>query len=200
MTLVRVGLTGGIAAGKSTVAGWLREAGFTVVDADKLVAALYLPGGEGSAAVARLLGASFLTPAGQVDHRRLASRVFQDQATREHLESIIHPLVRRDFESIASNATEVVVLEAPLLVEAGLAPDFDLVVTVEASPESRLRRAVARGLSEEEARRRFNAQTDETTRVQAADRVLRNDGSLQELREQVDGLVGEIRRRIADER
>lgn len=198
MTPFRVGLTGGIAAGKSTVANWLRESGFTVVDADELVAALYRPDGDGAAVVRRLFGPSFLQDAGGVDHRLLAAKVFADPQARRQLESAIHPLVKRDFEDLASQTDRVAVLEAPLLVEAGFAPDFDLVVTVEATPGVRVQRAVARGLTTDEARKRLAVQTDEATRTRVAHRVLRNDGSLDELHEQVDNLVGEIDRRIAD--
>jgi len=198
MTPFRVGLTGGIAAGKSTVAAWLREAGFTVIDADRIVANLYRPGGDGAALVARLFGPSFLTGAEGVHHQHLATRVFRDAVAREQLESAIHPLVKREFEAIARDASEIVVLEAPLLVEAGFAPDFDLVVTVEATPETRIRRAVERGLTPDEARKRFSAQTDETNRCAAAQMVLRNDGSLDDLHSQVESLVEEIRRRAED--
>jgi len=202
MTPFRVGLTGGIAAGKSTVAAWLRESGFTVIDADRLVADLYRPGGDGAAAVRELFGASMLTEAGGVDHQRLATRVFRDPEARGRLEAAIHPLVRRDFEVVAerANEKEIVVLEAPLLVEAGFAPDFDLVVTVEATPETRIRRAVDRGLSPDEARQRLMAQTDEKTRIAAAHRILRNEGSLDELHSQLEGLVEEIQRRIENGR
>ena len=202
MTPFRVGLTGGIAAGKSTVAAWLRESGLTVIDADRLVADLYRPGGDGAAAVRHLFGASLLTETGGVDHQRLATRVFRDPEARGQLEAAIHPLVKKEFETAArrANQSEIVVLEAPLLVEAGFAPDFDLVVTVEATPETRLQRAVDRGLTPDEARKRLMAQTDEKTRTAAAHRVLRNDGSLDELRSQVEGLIEEIRRRAENGR
>lgn len=200
MTPFRVGLTGGIAAGKSTVAAWLRESGFTVIDADRLVADLYRPGGDGAAVVSQLFGSSFLTAAGEVDHQRLASRIFRDATARRQLESAIHPLVKREFEALANRTDEIVVLEAPLLVEAGLATDFDLVITVESTPEMRIRRAVARGLSPDEAHARLTAQTDEATRTAAAHKVLRNDGSLDELHRQVETLVEEIRRRAEDAR
>lgn len=195
MTPFRVGLTGGIAAGKSTVARWFRESGFTVIDADRLVAALYRPNGDGAAIVNRLFGPSFLTREGGVDPQRLASRIFADEEARTQLESAIHPLVKRDFEALADRAEQVVVFEAPLLVEAGFAADFDLVVTVEAAPQVRIQRAVARGLAAQEAQERLTAQTDEATRIAAADKVLRNDGSLDELHDQVDNLVREIRGR-----
>jgi len=196
----RVGLTGGIAAGKTTVATWLREAGLTVIDADKLVAALYRPDGEGTAVVTKLFGPRFLSDEGGIDHQLLAARVFSDPVARRELESAIHPLVKRDFEALASGTDQIVVLEAPLLVEAGFAPDLDFVVTVEATPQIRIQRAVARGLSAEEARKRFAAQTDEATRIAAAHQVLRNEGSLDELRRQVEDLIRELERRAASAR
>lgn len=198
-----VGLTGGLASGKSTVAGWLRDAGLQVVDADQLVADLYRPRAAGAAAVRDLFGASVLTPEGGVDHRALADEVFGDPAARRTLEQAIHPLVRRRFEEIAAAAgaapapRPVVVLEATLLVEAGYSPGFDLIVTVEAAPETRLRRAVARGLREDEARARLAAQGDGERRRQGAHRVLANDGDPAALRRQVDALLEEIADRAA---
>jgi dephospho-CoA kinase len=195
MAHLRVGLTGGIAAGKSTVAGWLRESGFAVLDADEIVAELYRPDEPGAAAVAALFGPAMLTSAGGVDHARLAERIFHDAKARERLEQAIHPLVREIFEGYARRVDDIVILEAPLLVEAGFAPDFDLVVTVEAATETRIQRAVERGLDAQEVRRRLAAQTDETTRTRVAHRVLRNDGTLSELRRQVDTLIADIRER-----
>jgi dephospho-CoA kinase len=236
VSVYRVGLTGGIASGKSTVAEWLREAGFQVVDADRLVAELYRPGAAGVEVARRLFGDAVVTAASGVDHAALAARVFADPAARRALEEAIHPLVRRRFEEIAAAAaagpqaagpsgpaadpmagnvtkaralTEsaelpeargapsaspgVVVLEATLLVEAGYGPGFDLIVTVEADPEARVRRAVARGLAEDAARARLAAQGDGASRRAGAHRVLHNDGSPEELRRQVEALVTEIR-------
>jgi dephospho-CoA kinase len=202
MTPYHVGLTGGLASGKSTVAGWLRDAGFQVVDADQLVAELYRPRAAGAAAARDLFGPSVLTPEGGVDHRALADQIFGDAEARRALEQAIHPLVRRRFEEIAANppaaahpapaAPRVVVLEATLLIEAGYAPGFDLVVTVEADSEMRLRRAVARGMREESARARLAAQGDGDRRRQGAQRVLNNDGDLASLRRQADALIAEI--------
>lgn len=194
MADLRVGLTGGIAAGKSTVAAWLRDAGFIVIDADQIVADLYRPGGDGATAVANLFGAGLLTALGAVDHPRLAQRVFSDPLARDQLEAAIHPLVKRDFEALAEAETGIVIFEAPLLVEAGFAPDFDLIVTVEAEPETRIRRAVERGLSPPEARARFAAQTGESTRTEVAQVILRNDRSIEALRVQVENLIEELRR------
>lgn len=199
MAPFRVGLTGGIAAGKTTVASWLREAGLIVVDADHIVADLYRSGGDGAALVSELFGSSFLQADGSVDHPRLAAKIFDDPAARARLEAAIHPLVKRSFEEIASQAESVAVLEAPLLVEAGFAPDFDMVITVEADPATRIQRAVGRGSSLADAEARLAAQTGEEARCAAAHRVLRNEGSLTELRAQVDILIEELRERAADE-
>jgi dephospho-CoA kinase len=196
VSVYRVGLTGGIASGKSTVAEWLREAGFQVVDADRLVAELYRPGGAGVEVARRLFGDAVVTAAGGVDHAALAARVFSDPAARRALEEAIHPLVRRRFEEIAAAAATsagVVVLEATLLVEAGYGPGFDLIVTVEADSEVRVRRAVARGLNEGAARARLAAQGDGARRREGANRVLHNDSSSEDLRRQVEALVAEIR-------
>ena len=189
----RIGLTGGLASGKSTVAGWLAEAGFLVIDADRLVAELYQAGGEGARLVADLFGPDYVDASGAVDRARLGERVFADPEARKSLEAAVHPLVRRRFAEIALAADRPVVLEATLLVEAGYAPDFDLVVTVEADPAVRLARAVARGLDPVQARARLEAQGSGEARRQAAHRILANDGSLADLRRQVDALIAEIR-------
>lgn len=191
----RIGLTGGLASGKSTVAKLLAEEGFQVVDADQIVAELYAPGQPGARAVAELLGAKYLHKGGGVDKPRLARRVFSDDEARKTLEAAIHPLVRAFFSRLATTAASPIVLEATRLVEAGYAPDFDLIVTVEAAPEVRIERAVARGLSRDEALRRLAAQGDGSARRAAAHRVIDNNGTAEELRAQLDGLVAEIRSR-----
>lgn len=189
-----VGLTGGLASGKSTVAGWLAEAGFRVVDADRLVAELYQPGGAGVALVRQQLGAEFVDESGAVDRAKVAARVFASPKELRALESAIHPLVRRRFEEIVADASGVLVLEATLLVEAGYAPGFDLVVTVEADAETRLRRAIARGLDEAGARARLIAQGDGNLRRKGAHRIIDNSGDLAHLRRQTDELIVELER------
>lgn len=190
-----VGLTGGLASGKSTVASWLAEAGFEVYDADRLVAELYAPGERGTAAVVELFGPEFLAPDGAVDRPKVAVRVFDDPDARRRLEAAIHPLVAERFREVAAEARGVVVYEATLLVEAGRAGEFDLVVSVEAPEEKRLAWAVARGMDETAARARLAAQGDGALRRRAADRILRNDGSLDDLRRKVDALIAELRAR-----
>ncbi len=187
-------MTGGIAAGKSTVAKLLADQGFTVVDADRLVAELYRPGGAGAAVVDELFGADFLDASGAVDRKRVAERIFADPEARQRLEARIHPLVRERFAEIAATAQGSAVLEATLLVEAGYAPDFDLVVTVEASDALRRERAIARGLSPTDADARQAALGGGEQRRAAAHRVIENEGSREDLERQVEDLAQEIRR------
>jgi len=195
MATLTVGLTGGLASGKSTVAARLREAGIAVVDADAVVADLYSPRGDGAAAVRDLFGESLLDATGGVDKAALASRVFADEQARERLENAVFPLVRRRFAQIASNTADIVVLEATKLVEAGFADDFDLVVTVEAPIEARIARAVRRGLPAAEAHARIAAQASEAERRAAAGETIDSSGTIRELRDRADELAAELRRR-----
>ena len=195
MAAYRVGLTGGLAAGKSTVGAELDAAGFRVIDADHLVADLYLPGGPGVEVVRELFGASVLDADGAPDRERIAAKIFADPQDRHRLESAIHPLVRNRFEEIAATTEGVVVLEATLLVEAGFAPDFDLIVTVEADTDLRTQRAIDRGLSSDAARARLAAQSPEATRVAVADIVIRNDGDRDQLRSEIANLIHTIHER-----
>lgn len=193
-----VGLTGGLASGKSVVARRLAQAGFTVVDADRLVEDLYRPGEPGARAVATLFGLRLLLPDGAADKAALAALVFSDPAARMRLESTIHPLVRHRFAELAARVDGVAVLEATLLAEAGHAPDFDLVVSIEAPPGVRLERAIARGLGESEARARLTAQGDGAARFAIAHVLLENGGSEFELAADVDRLIEQIRTLAAD--
>jgi dephospho-CoA kinase len=186
-------LTGGLGSGKSTVARWLAEAGFRVIDADRLVSELYAPGAPGAEEVRRLFGDDTLDSSGAVDHVRVAERVFADPQARQALERAVHPLVRQRFEEQAAKTEGVVILEATLLVEAGYAPAFDCIATVEAPPEERLARAVKRGMPEADARSRLLAQGDGAARRAAAGRVIDNSCDLEHLRRQVDELIDELR-------
>lgn len=192
MSTLRVGLTGGLASGKTTVARWLREAGLAVLDADRIVAELYAPGAPGAQAVERLFGPGMLDRQGGVDHPQLAARVFAEATERRRLEAAIHPLVKARFAALAAAEPGIVVLEATLLAESGFAPLFDLVVSVEAPAELRLARAIGRGMPEAQARARLVAQGDGAARRAAAHRVLDSSGSLDELHRQVDALIAEL--------
>ncbi len=193
MSALRVGLTGGLASGKSTVARRLAEAGLTVVDADQVVAELYEPGQQGALAVAELFGPDLLAADGSVDKLALAKLVFGAPSALAQLEALIHPLVRHRFAEVANRPEGVVVLEATKLVEAGFAPDFDLIVAVEAPRELRIARAVARGLPEAAARERIAAQAGESERRRAAAIVIENEGDLADLERQVVELLARIR-------
>ncbi len=198
MKRLLVGLTGGLASGKSTVAGWFEEAGFLVIDADRVVADLYAPGGRGAAAVRDLLGPEALDADGAVDRPKVARQVFSDAQARRRLEEAIHPLVRQRFAEISQQAEGVVVYEATLLVESGHSENFDLVVSIEAPEDRRLAWAVARGMDEAQAAARLAAQGDGAQRRAGADRIIRNDGTLEDLRGAIDGLIDELRGRTTE--
>lgn len=192
MSSLAVGLTGGLAGGKSTVAALLRRHGWLVIDADRLVAELYAPGEQGAIAVQELFGDRFLNAEGGVDPVRLAAEIFSVPEARVRLEAVIHPLVRERFGRLAAATDAVAVLEATLLVEAGYAPDFDQIVTVEAAESTRLQRAIARGLDENDALARLKAQGDGVLRRSQATLNIDNNGTLAELEQRVGDLVQEL--------
>lgn len=196
MTALRVGLTGGIASGKSTVGAMLREMGCVVTDADALVADLYRPGEAGASAVADLFGPRMLRTDGSVDKEALGTAVFADPASRKRLEQAIHPLVGQRYLEILESAGggAVVVFEVPLLAETGGRGRYDAVVTVEAPARLRLDRAVKRGLDRDQATARMEAQARSEDRRAAADYVIENVGSLKELRAQVEAVYSALKR------
>ena len=196
-TSLRVGLTGGIASGKSTVGRIMASLGCFVADADQLVKELYQPGALGSAAVAQAFGDSFLDSHGTVDKEKLSKLVFSDHGARKTLEQLIHPLVAarfeelvRERESIEQSVGEcIAVFEATLLVEGGGYRAFDRLITVEANSDLRLQRAIGRGLEESEAKARLLAQATQEHRVEVADYVIFNEGTLDELRTRTETVV-----------
>jgi dephospho-CoA kinase len=186
---VQIGLTGGIGAGKTAVARRFAELGARVVDADALAREVVAAGTPGLAAVVAEFGPGVLRPDGELDRPALGRLVFADESALDRLNAIVHPLVRcRAAELIAAApAGSVIVQDVPLLVETGQAGRFDLVVVVEAPAEVRAGRlARDRGMSADEARSRMAAQASDEQRRAAADVVLVNDGSPDELRAQVD--------------
>jgi dephospho-CoA kinase len=189
--MVRIGLTGGIGAGKSTVSAALADHGAVVVDADRIAREVVEPGTPGLAEVAAAFGPGVLAADGSLDRTGLAAVVFADPEARRRLDGIVHPLVRRraaELELAARQADEdgVVVHDVPLLVETGQAGSYDLVLVVEAPEEVRVPRLVARGLAEDDARARIAAQATDEQRRAVADVVLHNDGTPEALRAQVD--------------
>jgi len=190
MPALRVGLTGGIASGKSTVGAMLADLGCVVTDADSLVAELYLPGEPGAAAVVNLFGPAMLNEDGSVDKEALGRVVFSDPASRKRLERAIHPLVGQRYLQVleAAGNGAVVVFEVPLLAESGGRGRYDAVVTVEAGKQLRLDRAVARGLDRGQAEARLAAQATSEQRRAVADFVIENEGGLDGLRSQVESV------------
>ncbi|MDQ4500944.1 dephospho-CoA kinase [Sinomonas sp. ASV322] len=193
--MLRVGLTGGIGAGKSEVARRLAELGAVLVDADAIAREVVEPGTAGLADVAEAFGPEVMTDDGELDRAALGAIVFADPRRRELLNSIVHPLVRaRAAELVAAAPQDAVVVEdIPLLVETGQAARFDVVVVVEAPDELRVRRlADRRGMGEDQARARMAAQASGEERRAAADHVIENRGSLSELRAAVDRLWRDV--------
>jgi dephospho-CoA kinase len=191
--VLRVGLTGGIGAGKSTVAARLSEHGAVVLDSDKIAREVVAVGTEGLAEVVAAFGRAVLTPAGDLDRAALAKIVFADEEARTRLNSIVHPRVRtRSAELVATAAQDAITVhDVPLLVETGLAPAFHLVLVVHAPVEARVRRLVARGMSEGDARARIASQASDEQRRAAADVWLDNSGWPEEVEAAVDALWAE---------
>lgn len=187
--MTRIALTGGIAAGKSTVARRLAELGATVIDADQLSREVVAPGTDGLAAVRERFGPGVIGADGALDRPALGELVFSDEGARRDLEGIIHPRVRERAAKLAAAAPQgsPVVQDIPLLVETGQAGDFDLVLVVQAPREQRVQRMVDdRGMTPEEAASRIGAQASDAERAAVADVLLDNSGTVEELLAQVD--------------
>ncbi len=186
--VLRIGLTGGIGSGKSTVSRLLEQRGAVIVDADAIAREVVAPGTPGLAAVTEAFGDGVVAPDGSLDRPALAAVVFADPEARKRLDAIVHPLVRARAAEVAAAAPAdaVVVNDVPLLVETGQAGSYDLVLVVEADPATRVARLVQRGLTAEDARARMAAQATDEQRRAVADVVMDNSGSPEELEAQVD--------------
>lgn len=194
---MRVGLTGGVASGKSTVSAILRELGAVVIDGDQLAREVVAKGTAGLEAVVAEFGEELLTPEGDLDRPAMAKVVFDDEAARKRLEAIVHPLVFEEIVRLESEAPEgsVVVHDIPLLAESGRADTFDAVVVVDVPVEVQVERMVRdRGWTEEEARSRIDAQASREDRLAIATYVIENTGSLDELRTKVEDVHRELTR------
>ena len=196
---LRVGLTGGIASGKSVVAAELAARGAVIIDADVLAREVVEPGTPALAAILDRFGMQVLKD-GQLDRAWLAEIVFADPSARRDLEQIVHPAVRAraaELERAAGDAA-VVVHVIPLLVETGQHEGFDLVVTVDADHETQIQRLMARnGFTHAEAESRIAAQASREDRTLAADVVLDNTGDMAQLTEQIDALWAELSSAVA---
>lgn len=201
--MLKVGLTGGIGAGKSEVSRLLVECGAVLIDADRIAREVVEPGTPGLAAVVDAFGPEVLTADGRLDRPKLGSIVFADPEKLAVLNSIVHPLVGARSRELEGAAAEdaVVVHDVPLLTENGLAPLYDLVIVVDASPETQLDRLVGpRGMTAEDARARMAAQATREQRREIADIVIDNDVPLDELEQRVKGVWSGLVRRARTSR
>ncbi|MDQ0796960.1 dephospho-CoA kinase [Streptomyces sp. B1I3] len=198
--MLKVGLTGGIGAGKSEVSRLLASYGAVLIDADRIAREVVEPGTPGLASVVETFGPGVLTPDGTLDRPALGAIVFADPGRLAALNAIVHPLVgaRSAERERAAGPDAVVVHDVPLLTENGLAPLYDLVVVVDAAPGTQLDRLVRlRGMTDADARARMAAQATREERLAVADLVVDNDGPLEDLEPQVRRVWSELTERAA---
>ncbi len=201
--ILKVGLTGGLASGKSTIAEGLVRRGIPVRDADRMVHDLYAPGAAGAVAIARAFGREYLAADGSVDRRRLSALAFHDREALSRLNGLIHPLVREAqaawFRELEARGEPLGVIEATLLVETGGRERFDVLVAVSAPADMRLQRAVRRSgeTDPNEFVKRMSAQFSDAAREEVSDIVIRTDGTKEELEPKIDALAAELRERAA---
>lgn len=185
--ILRVGLTGGIGSGKSTIRRIFERLGCITVDADAVVASLYLPGNAGHEAVVRMYGEALLDSDGGIDRKKLSAIAFSSAGEARKLNALIHPLVIAEEARIADEEAarfpdqdRIFVVEATLLLEAGGKQRYDRIVVVDVASDVQLARAVARGMDRDEVARRMSNQMPREERLRQADYVIDNSGDLQE--------------------
>ncbi len=186
--ILRVGLTGGIASGKSTVARTLAGLGCVIIDADAIVARLYRPGEAGYEALVGAYGREILRPDGEIDRPRVAAIAFVNDESAKKLNALIHPLVIDEEERIITGEAQrfpdrdrIVVVEATLLLEAGGKKRYDRIIVVDSEPALQIDRAVRRGLDRQDAERRSARQMSRAERRRQADYVIENNGDIRTL-------------------
>ncbi|MFW8573125.1 dephospho-CoA kinase [Corynebacterium pseudodiphtheriticum] len=193
-----IGLTGGIGSGKSTVAQSLQEHGFPIVDADLIAREIVEPGQPALAELAKEFGEDILNADGSLDRGLLASRAFTTKDTTQRLNNITHPRINQRtqelFDEARENGAEAVIYDMPLLIDKGLHKDMDATIVVHAAEHVRLERLTTkRGLDVDDVRRRINAQIDDETRKQYADILLDNNGTEEDLTQQIAQAVDKIK-------
>jgi dephospho-CoA kinase len=194
-----VGLTGGVASGKSTVSAMLAERGAEIVDADRIAREVVMPGTHAWCKIREHFGPDVLFPDGSIDRQALGNIVFGDKSKLALLNEITHPEI---FKHIAERLEDlapkdvVVVLDAALLIETGLVAGSDVVVVVSSPKETQVRRLAAKGLARPQAEARIDAQLAPAERLAHADIVVHNDGSLEALGRQIDQVWDELQRRL----
>jgi dephospho-CoA kinase len=197
--MLRLGLTGGIASGKSAVAAMLRELGFSVLDADSLAHKLIEPGQPAYEEVLREFGSAITDREGRVNRSRLGALVFADRAKLGRLNAIVHPrvaeVVLRQFDEWQRSGTrDAAFVEAALLIESGIHKQLDGLVVAWCRPEQQLERLTARGLSEDDARRRISAQIPVEEKLRLATEKIDCSGTLEQTRLQVEALAAKLHR------
>ncbi|MDK4249126.1 dephospho-CoA kinase [Corynebacterium pseudodiphtheriticum] len=193
-----IGLTGGIGSGKSTVARILQEHGFPIVDADLIAREIVEPGQPSLAELAKEFGEDILNADGSLDRGLLASRAFTNKGTTQRLNNITHPRINQRtqelFDEARENGAEAVIYDMPLLIDKGLHKDMDATIVVHAAEHVRLERLTTkRGLDVDDVRRRINAQIDDETRKHYADILLDNNGTEEDLTQQIAQAVDKIK-------
>ncbi len=197
--MLRLGLTGGIASGKSAVAAMLRELGFSVLDADSLAHKLIEPGQPAYNDVLQEFGQALLASGGRIDRAKLSAIVFNDRVRLDSLNAIVHPrvaeVVFRQFDDWQRNGMrDAAFVEAALLIESGIHKNLDGLVVAWCEPQQQVERLLTRGLSEPEARRRIAAQLPVEEKLRLATEKIDCSGSLDETRRQVETLAFKLRR------
>ena len=201
--MLRVGLTGGIGAGKSEVSRRLAALGAVVLDADKAARAVVEPGTPGLARIVAAFGPGVLRADGSLDRAKLAEIVFADAAARGRLNAIVHPLVHEHMRAAEAAAVQangddiVVVHDVPLLAEGDRGGEFDLVIVVDVPPEDQVQRLASRGMPEDQARARMAAQATREQRLAVADIVIDNSGTLADLDRRVAEVWADLQARRA---
>jgi len=200
--ILRVGLTGGIASGKSTIRELFAKLGCITIDADALVAELYRPGAAGHEALLRTYGPQILREDGGIDREKLAAVAFTNAEEAQKLNRLIHPIVLDAAEQRMSvlareNDDAIVIVEATLLIEAGAVPRYDRLVVIDVNRETQIERAEARGMSRDEALRRIANQLSREERLRHADYVIDNSGSLATAEERTRTVYAHLREDLA---
>mgnify|MGYP001791266678 FL=1 len=194
--ILRTGLTGGLASGKSTIARIFASLGCIIIDADRIVARLYQPGEAGHEALVRSYGFGILLPDGAIDRRKLADVAFASDASANALNALIHPLVLAEEARLMEEETRegIVIVEATLLIEAGGKDRYDRIVIVDVDPKTQLARALARGMSRDDAERRIAHQMPREERLRYADYVIDNSGDLRAAEGKTSRVFGLLQR------
>ncbi|AJE67312.1 dephospho-CoA kinase [Corynebacterium glutamicum] len=195
--MLKIGLTGGIGSGKSTVADLLSSEEFLIIDADQIAREIVEPGQPALAELVEAFGPEIIKEDGSLDRQGLAAKAFVDAEHTALLNSITHPRIAeetaRRFAEAEANGTKVAIYDMPLLVDKGLDRGMDLVLVVDVNVEERVRRLVEkRGLGEKDVRRRIDSQVPDEVRLKAADVVIDNNGSLEDLKANMKNVIAEI--------